>query len=398
MPRHVSAELLLFAAVAGLHGQTVTATSHLLLTLPASEAVFLVRVSAAADRPLSEIVDALAPAGVQVRDLAARALSRSVADGEPGLVQNLLFRVLRPTARYAEIETSLRGLASPPGSGFELTFNAYSRPSQTDIDNTRASWLPVLFREAKAQAEIMLIEAGFRPGEIVELAESVFPGSRVQLSLTLRMARMGLPAAGTPVVSTVVTPPASPYRIDSPRLMASYSVRSPQTRPQLLELLAPAGVAETHLTGMEVESDTSGRISEREPGPVTFTYRFTVPVSESDAAARLRRLPLLGGSGALVEYPVTPAAGDPVTLVAAARGRAALLAGLVGSRVGDGLGSAEEMRPELLTIPTRVLRSGDFSFQVPSGGPDLPIAFRTLSDPLTTPWFRYRFAVINENQ
>ena len=367
---HLFGIALLFAA--GLYGQSVTATARREILLPGSEAIFLVTVTAAGlGVPLGDVIEALTSVGIEPRNLAGR--SADVNHGE-----TFLFRLVRPAASYAETQASLLQAVASSRRGLRLTFTAYTQPSQTDIDKARASIVPDLFRETKARGERMLIEAGYQPGPILELAESIEPetqGRGVRVSLSLRMARAGgSEAAGAGAsVSTMVTPLATPYRIGAPVLTASYPA-TPQTRARLFERLAPTGLTEANLTGIDARPDTFHR--QPEPGPVMFTYRFTVPLNEAD----VRQLPIDDESSVRVDYPVEAAATGPAALAESARSRATLLAGLLGGTLGEGSGL---VAADGGAVPTVVARSGDFS--AVSTGP--------LLQPPTPLWYRYRFVV-----
>ncbi len=364
-----------------LRGQTVVASSDRFLSLPGGgEAIFVVNVTAPASQSLAGVLDALAPAGIRAQDLAGRAVGRLPGGGEPApLAHYLLFRIARPASRYAETKGMLQ--AFEPRAGIALGFDVRTQPGQDDIDTTRANALPGLFREVKAQAEHTLIEAGYRPGAIVELVESIESnrGFGVRLTLSLRMARLGAPASQTAIVSTVVAPPAEPYRFGPPVLHATYTIGPPRTRAQLFETLAPAGLNETHLTSVRTDPYATGN-------EVAFTYEFSAPAGDGDAVARLLRLPMPEGSGANIQYPATVSAAAPAALANAARLRAATLAGLLGGTLGESAG----VSPDILSSRRVGVLIGFIGRPRPGQV--------NLFEPGAPGPLRYRFAVINANQ
>ena len=381
---------LVAGAAGSLLGQTATVTAERLVTIPDDEAVLLVRVQAPLTLSTADIVEAIAPARVRADELAGRAASRDFGP-LASASQEFLFRLVRPLGRYAETQQALRGLSASPRSGLLLWVEASTQAGESTVERARAGALPVLFSEAKGRAEAMLAGAGFRPGAIVELAETITrQAGGVRLALSVQMARVGAePGAGI-AVSTIVTPAAAPYRLAPPRLTVSYRTGA-GGRARLFELLAPAELNEADLTSVTAEPDTFSQDRNREPGPVTFTYGFSATVSDADALARLQRLPSLNDSGGSAEvvFPVSPAPADPVALLQAARARADRLAGLLGGALGESLGSAPGSG--LLSIPTIGLRVGDFSVAIP-GIRIFPL-FNSTPDPPSPAPLRYRFAV-----
>ena len=391
--RIVATVLLLALPVCQLDGQSVVASVERVVTVSGrGEAVFSVQVQAALGGSVASVVEALAPARIGPQDLAARSLSRS-SSGD-SFAQGFLFRTVQPAARYLETLAALRAMAAGRRD-LLLTFRGNTQPVDADIEQARVEVLPELFRQTKARAEQMLIEAGYRPGSIVELNETIEPlagGHRVRLSLAMRMARLGV-ALSPSSVSAVVTPPAAPYRIGPPVLKASFAVRS-KTRSDLLVLLQPTGLTEAQLTKVEVEPDRFSQDRGRDPGPVTVRYYFTAPIAESDIRARLGRLPPAITSSAEVTFAAEPARVDSTALSAAARLRAALLARLLGGQLGDGVRVAEVAIAE---PASRGIIFGDFtSVVIPAerfpNGVSL-VSFRTLREPGPHPTVRYQFAI-----
>ena len=338
---------LLCGAGSVVNGQTVTASSDRLVTATGggSEAVVLVRVAVPVEKTLTDVAGALAMAGIARQDLAGQAVGRSSDYNGVKYTRYFLFRSVVPVARLNPMRVSLAAVADAHPSGLDLTCTTELRDSPEDIDKTRARVIPELFRETRADAESLLIEGGFRPGEIVAVTEWIDrvgeTGWRISLSLT--MARLGAGGVAGPArISTVVTPSGSPYRIGAPELTASFEPDPAQTRAELLESLAPAGLTARHL--VNAVSRPSYRINEfgvlSDDGP-SFSYQFVAPASETDAVERLRLIPIARESGASVSYPVLLAGIDRAAVAKAARARAGLLAGLLGARVGELLGSAK---------------------------------------------------------
>ena len=381
----IATVLLLFLfPICQLAGQTadatVAASAERIVTIPGpGEAVFLVQVGSGLDGSVAGATEALASAGIGSRDLSGRSATRPF--GITPVPQSFLFRVTQPGARYLETLSALR-IAASESRVLSITFRAYTQAAEAEIEGARAEVLPELFRQTKAQAERMLIEAGYRPGAIVELNETIEPpigsSNRVRFSLAMRMARLGaqpIPRS----VSTVVTPPAAPYVIGLPVLRASFSVQS-KSRQELLALVQPVGLTEAHLTRVEASPDTFSRDVGREPQPLTLRYYFTAPIAGADMASRLGRLPQAATESAEVTFPVEPAPVDATALAAAARGRAAMLARLLGGPLGDGVRVAEAI-PEDLVGRINII-SGNFSLLF---APQLP-------EPAAYPAIRYRFA------
>lgn len=381
----IASVLLLLLPAFQLAGQTadatVAASAERIATVPGpGEAVFLVQVGSGLNDSVASVSEALSPAGVGPRDLVGRSVSRSF-DGT-ALQQGFLFRLVQPGGRYLETLSALQSAASASRS-LSITFRGNTQASEADIEQARAEVLPELFRQTKAQAERMLIEAGYRPGAMVELNETVEPSNgsnRVRFSLTMRMARLGAPPTQR-TVSTVVTPAAVPYLMGAPVLQASFFVQS-KSRQELLALVQPAGLAEAHLTRVEASPDTFSRDVGREPQPMTLRYHFSAPIAVADIASRFRSLPRAATESAKVTFPVEPTPVDSVALAAAARSRAALLARLMGGPLGDGVRLAEAI-PEGIAVAAIFVRAGDFS---PLFSPQLP-------EPATHPSFRFRFAI-----
>ncbi len=397
--RIVATVLLLALPVCRLDGQSVVASAERVVTVSGrGEAVFSVQVQAELGGSVASVVEALAPARIGPQDLAARSMSRS-SSGD-FFAQGFLFRTVQPIARYLETLAALRAMAAGRRD-LLLTFRGNTQPVEADVEQARAEVLPELFRQTKARAEQMLIEAGYRPGAIVELNETIEPlaaGHRVRLSLAMRMARLGV-ALSPSSVSTVVTPPGAPYRIGPPVLKASFAVRA-KTRSDLLVLLQPTGLTEAQLTKVEVEPDRFSQDRGREPGPVTVRYYFTAPIAESDIRARLGRLPPAITSSAEVTFAVEPARVDSTALAAAARLRAVLLARLLGGQLGDGVRVADVSIAE---PASRGIIFGDFTSVVvpaervvPVEGAVMRVIFvqiRTLREPAPHPTLRYQFAI-----
>lgn len=382
----IASVLLLLLPTLRLAGQTadasVVASAERIVTAPGlGEAVFLVQGSGGADSSVASVSEALAPAGIASRDLVGRSAVGPL-DITP-LRQGFLFRVVQPVARYQETLPALRSAASA-SRALSIAFRSYTRASQADIEQARAEVLPELFRQTKAQAERMLIEAGYRPGAIVELNETMEPSAgsnRVRFSLSMRMARLGAPPTQRSV-STVVTPQAAPYRVGPPVLLASFFVQL-KSRQELLALVQPAGLTEAHLTQVEASPDTFNRDRGREPQPMTRRYYFTAPIAEADIASRLGRLPRAITASAEVTFPVEPAPLDSAALAAAARSRAALLAGLLGGQLGDGVRVGEVIREDVAVRAIVGIRRGDFS----------GLFSPQLGEPAPHPTLRYQFAI-----
>ncbi len=379
--------LSFIAASACMRGQSVLASSErTMAALPASEVVFLVTVSGPLDRTLADAVQALARAQIQAQELAGRQSSSYSSFGNTS-AQEFLFRAVRPMARFAELQSLLQEIASA-SRDLRVGFTSYSQSSEADIDTARATLLPDLFREAKARAEMILIESGYRPGSIVELAESVVrSGSGLSFSLAMRMARLGA-AQTAPVVSTPVTPAAQPYRFGPPRLIASYYA-SAQGRAELFKLLKPAGVTEAQLTGLHASPYIF-----RDSDGVAFNYRFTIPWTGEEGATRAGKLPRLENSSFEIVFPPMPRPEDPNALHAIARSKAKPLAELLSGTLGESLGTADGTSGAI-TIPTRVIRSGDFSSNVIPAERINVVVRTSLFEPPSPPSRRYRFAVIN---
>ena len=367
--------LLLFSALR-LSAQTVRLSGERSVALPAGETVFTIRAFAPVDQSLARIVEALNPAGVTAEDL----VYRDVPDLP--VAQQFAFRIVRPAARYVELQAAIQTLAlSRPD--LSLSATAYTRAGTAEIEKARAEVLLDLFRRLEAQAALLLTEAGYRPGPIPRLEETIEPrtnGQSVRIALSLTMARLGasLDALGRSV-ATVISPPAAPYRIGAPRLTASFRVRS-KTRAELLKQVAPAGLTEAHLIGVEVEADIFSLGVGREPSPATYVYRFSAPVEQEGLRLRLASLAAIAnetGASVRVSYPVEPARVDQAALFGAARSRAAILARLMGGRIGSGLG-VSEVEPVVRTIG---IVAGDLS----------AIAY-FLEPPSPTP-LRFQFAV-----
>ena len=377
--------LLLFS-ILRLSAQTVRVSGERSVALPAGEVVFTIRVFAPVDQSLARIVEALNPAGVTAEDL----VYRDVPDLP--VAQQFAFRIVRPAARYVELQAAIQTLAlSRPD--LSLSATAYTRAGTAEIEKARAEVLLDLFRRLEAQAALLLTEAGYRPGPIPRLEETIEPrtnGQSVRIALSLTMARLGasLDALGRSV-ATVISPPAAPYRIGAPRLTASFRVRS-KTRAELLKQVAPTGLTEAHLIGVEVEADTFSQDRGRAPGPATYVYQFNAPVEEEDLPSRLATLAALAsetGANVQVSYSVEPARVNQAALAGAARSRAAILARLMGGQLGASLGVAE------VEAPGRTINfiAGDFPGSVlPSTRIVLVRPF--LEPPLSTP-LRYQFAV-----
>ncbi len=341
---------LLTGACSIVNGQTVTASSDRLVTATGggSEAVMLVRVAVPVEKTLTDVAGALAVAGIARQDLAGQAVGRSGDYNGVKYTRYFLFRSVLPVARLNRMRVSLAAVADAHPSGLDLTYTTELRDSPEDIDKMRARVIPELFRETRADAESLLIEGGFRPGEIVAVTEWIDRVSETgwRISLSLTMARLGAGGVAGPAgpvrISTVVTPSGAPYRLGAPELTASFEPDPPQTRAELLESLAPAGLTARHL--VNAASRPSYRVNEfgalSDDGP-SFSYEFVAPASETNAVERLRLIPVSRESGASVSYPLLLTAIDRAALAKAARARARLLAGLLGARVGEVLGSAK---------------------------------------------------------
>lgn len=377
--------LFFIAAALCARAQSVVATSErVVATLPASEAVFLVTVSGPLDRTLAGVVQALAPARILPQELVRREAFR-YSFTRATAVQRFLFRAVRPMGRSAETQSALEKIASAAGD-LSITASSYSQSSDAEIETARANLLPELFREAKARAAAMLIESGYRPGPIVELSESIVDaGSGWSFSLAVRMARLGAVQAA-PVVSTLVTSAAQPVRFGTPQLTASYYALA-EGRAQLFELLKPAGLTETQVTGLD---SIPGNFNN--PNGVTFIYRFTILLTEAKVETRPAKLPPLGNSSFDIMFPATPPPGDPVELNAIGRSKARPLAELLDGMVGESLGSTTETEGAT-TIWINASRSGDFSSNVIPSERVYPLP-TALSEPVPPPSRRYRFEVI----
>ena len=396
--RIATALLLLQLPINRLSGQptgaAVIASAARVVTMPGpGEAVFMVRASTGLDSSVASVIAALAPARVGPADLASRSIFWDSPDTNLPGPQEFLFWLVRPGASYLELQSVMKSISNG-NRDLSITFRGYTQAAEADIEQARARVLPDLYRQAKARAEQMLIEAGYRPGAIVELNETIDPfaaSHRGRFSLSMRMARLGVPVSRTSV-STVVMPAVLPLRMGSPLLQVSFSVRS-MSRRDLLALVRPAGLTESQLTRVEAESDRFSQDRGRDPGPATLRYYFTSPIAEGDIRARLGRLPQAITDRAEVSFAAEPSLVDATMLAAAARSRAALLARLLGGQLGDGVRVSED-RPgrtpvraiELETIPGNTIPAERvvpiFSL----------VRLRPLPESAAQPTSRYQFA------
>ena len=224
----------------GLHSQTVTASASRWMAIPPGDVTFTVEVRAGATDSLRDIVGRLALAGVQPENLVARSVT--------GPEQQLRFSFSRPVSRLVETQAALRAIENSRNE-LALSFSSITVLSQADLDRARASVLPELFATVKARAEAMLVEAGYRPGAVVEVGDAVtVQGAGAEISLAVRMSRLGGTSVAQTSVTTVMTPPVSSYRSTKPpRLLATYRIGGAGERAELFRQLAAAGVTEADL-------------------------------------------------------------------------------------------------------------------------------------------------------
>lgn len=367
---------LLPLAAGCLLAQSVVATADRTVTLPPDQAVFSLRTTVDTDRLLPFVLEALTAARVGSADLVGKSLTKTS--------RQYLFRIVRPAAAYEETRQLLQ-LNASARPDLRLEYSGSTQVSSDGAALARTAALPELFAAAKTRAERMLIEAGYRHGPILELAEFMeTAGNSVRFTLVLRMARLdapGLPAA--PVVSTQVTPPATPYRIGPPAIEAAYYL-TPALQASVLPRLAAAGFTTDRLTSLTADPDF------RRQGPVGFRYSYSVPAADETALAFLNQLPAgLNGSASVV-YPVTPAPEKPVELLTAARNRAALLAGLLTRELGDYVNSEVEQQQSITAFG---FISGSFNV-IPAArivAPPPPSLSPVVTPPVPT--YRYRFGL-----